>query len=65
MICNFSGEMTYSLVLKSPDLLNSFSAPVNKEAGPLNSCLVLRRRLTSLDRNEDQMQAADKSLASL
>lgn len=57
--------MTYSLVLKSPDLSNSFSAPVNKDAGPLNSCLVLSRRLTSLDRNGSQMQAADKTLASL
>ena len=51
MTWNFSGwggQHTHSLVLKSPLLLNSFSLPVNNDAGPLNSCLVLRRRLTSL-----------------
>ena len=42
------GQQTHSLVLKSPLLLNSCSLPVNSDAGPLNSCLVLRRRLTSL-----------------
>ena len=42
------GQQPYSLVLKSPLWVNSFSLPVNSDAGPLNSCLVLRRRLTSL-----------------
>lgn len=38
-------------MLKSPLLLNSFSAPVNRLAGPLNSCLVLKRKFTSLQDN--------------
>ena len=39
----------HSLVLNRPALLNLASRPVNSDAGPLNSCRVLRRRLASLE----------------
>lgn len=48
LMLHTSKRVAHSLVLKSPDLLKAFSLPVKRDAGPLNSCLVLKRRLTSL-----------------